>query len=166
MAPTRIFRFDSLLQIRSAREDACKRTVAARLQKILGVRQKRAELEQQLREQTDGLRLCLAERRADLDHLRMSRHWISRLQLRILETESTLAAEQSILAQERAALAEARKQTRVLEILKERQRTAWLEAEGRREQRETDDMNAARHVWLKNGSKAGRDARPTEDDLG
>src|SRR5262245_4948537 len=107
MTSGRTFRFESLMRIRSAREDVCKRAVAARLQKILSVRQKRSELEQQLRDQTDGLRLCLGEQRADLDHLRMSRHWITRLRLRILETESTLVVEQSILAQERTALAEA-----------------------------------------------------------
>lgn len=145
----RTFRFESLLRLRSAREEACRRAVGARVQKILRMRQKRSELVQQLREQTDGLRQGLVEPCADLESLRMSRHWIARLRLRILEAESTIAGEQSILAQERSSLVEARKQRRVLESLKERQRAAWMDLEARREQRATDEVNAARAARLR-----------------
>jgi flagellar export protein FliJ len=150
----RRFRLETLLRVRRAREDERKRTVAARLRAIEALRQKRAELEVQLRAQTDALRAALTGENADVNFLRWGRHWLGRLQAGIRQVDAEAAQHGAMLAHERAALAHARKETKVLERLKERQLEAWAAEEGRRQQGDLDDMNGMRFVY---GSQA-RDA--------
>jgi flagellar export protein FliJ len=70
-----------------------------------------------------------------------------------LAADAQITAQRGMLAQERAALAEARKQTKVLERLQERQRQAYLVELNRRERAELDEMNSTRfaHALLARG---------------
>src|SRR5262245_5600581 len=93
------------------------------------------------------MRGALGSDQADVNFLRWGRSWLGRLQAGIRQVDAEAAQHRAALAQERAALAVARKETKVLEKLKERQREAFLAEEARREQRDLDDMNGVRFVY-------------------
>jgi flagellar export protein FliJ len=76
-----------------------------------------------------------------------SRHWLSHLHKSALEAQSRLRSLEAKLAQERALLAEAVKQRRILEQLKERQWRRHEQEEQKRETRESDEMATARYVF-------------------
>ena len=78
--------------------------------------------------------------------LRWGRHWLGTLRRHILEIEAKVAGQQALLAGERVKLVAARKDTRVLDRLRERQRELRIERNARRERRQTDDLNLARYV--------------------
>lgn len=142
----RVFRFQTLLRVRRAREDERKRIVAARLRKIASLGRERQALEDQIRNQTEILRETLRQPRTEIVELRWGRHWVGRLRRQMLATGARIAEHRAILAQERAMLADARKETKVLDRLKERQDEAIQAFERKREQRESDDLNLARFL--------------------
>jgi flagellar export protein FliJ len=92
----------------------------------------------------------------DLDELKLGRHWLIRLRRGVLAADAQITAQRGLLAQERADLTEARRQTKVLERLKERQRQAYLVELNRHERAELDEMNVTRfaHALLARGDAA------------
>ncbi|MFQ5424696.1 MAG: flagellar export protein FliJ [Phycisphaerae bacterium] len=149
MAMQRTFRFETLRRLRKAREDDRKRIVAARLRTIATLGRQRDALESQVRQQTDVLREALTRPRAEIAGLRWGRHWVSRLRRQALEIEARIAEERALLAQERAELTAARKETKVMDRLKERQRELLMAEEARREQQDTDELNTVRFVFAR-----------------
>jgi flagellar export protein FliJ len=137
---------EALLKLRRQREDEKKRIVAARLREIATLEQRRTTLLAEIDQHTEAMRQALSAASANLDQLKMGRHWLVRLRRGVLDTDAQLNAQRVILLRERAELAEARKDTKVLERLKERQRIAYLAALNRREQMELDEMNSLRHA--------------------
>jgi len=150
MAKGFAYRLEPLLKLRRRYEDEQKRVVAARLREISVLEQRQQVLEQEIVRQAEAMRRALGAGEVEMEHLRMSRHWMLRLRRGVLETDAALSAERALLAAERQALAEARKNTKVLERLKERRREEWWTAWQRREQAELDEMNTLRfaHVNL------------------
>ncbi len=138
------YRLEPLLKLRRRYEDEQKRVVAARLREITVLEQRQQVLEQEIIRQAEAMRQALGRGEVEMEHLRMSRHWMLRLRRGVLETDAAISAERAWLAQERQALAEARKNTRVLERLKERRWEEWRTAWQRREQSELDEMNTLR----------------------
>ena len=146
MASARTFRFEALLRLRQAKEDEQKRIVAARRRKITSLQRRHDALLAQVRAETDGLRACLSGSSLQMGGLRWGRHWLGTLRRHILEIEAKVAGQQALLAGERVKLVAARKDTRVLDRLRERQRELRIERNARRERRQTDDLNLARYV--------------------
>ncbi len=157
MAKAFAYRLEPLLKMRRRYEDEQKRVVAARLRGITALEQRQQVLEQEIGRQTEVMRSVLSGEEVELEGLRMSRHWMLRLRRGVLETDAAISAERAILAHERQALAEARRNTKVLERLKERKQEVWWAALQRREQAELDEMNTLRfaHAGL-----AGDHERP------
>lgn len=147
MAARFLFRFETLLRIRKQREDEKKRVVAVRLGRIAEVRQRQDNLLVAIDDQTNSLRDALRDQAVDVDHVRWGRHWLTHLRRGVLEAESELTAERTMLAQERSRLVEARKDVEVLARLKERRREAYLAEAARREQVESDEMNTTRFIF-------------------
>jgi flagellar export protein FliJ len=150
MAKRFTFRLETLLRLRRQREDEQKRVVASRLRQIRTIEQHRHNLEDRIAEHTEAMRHLLGLEQADVDQLKVGRHWMIRLRRGMLEAEAALAAHRALLAQERVKMAETRKDTKVFERLKEKQREAFLTELERRDRAESDDFNVTRfaHVVL------------------
>lgn len=144
MAKRFTFRLETLRRLRAQREDEQKRVVAARLRKIQELETEKQQLQQRILEQTDHMRGWLNASTVDVDLLKTGRHWVLRLRRGVLETDARINVEKTMLAHERAALNEMRKQTRVLERLKEKQRETFYRELDRQEQITLDDINVTR----------------------
>lgn len=144
MAQRYKFRLETLLRLRQQREDEKKRVVASRLRKIRTLEQHKQVLETRIAQQTEVIRDLLVQERMDVDELKAGRHWMIRLRRGVLEADGALASNRAILAQERADLANARKETKVLERLKERQQEAFVAEIERQDRIEADDLNVTR----------------------
>lgn len=159
MAKQFTFRLEVLLKLRRQREDEKKRVVAARLREIATVDRRKLAFQMEIARHIQVMRESLCAAEADVDRLKMGRHWLVRLRRGVLESDAHLATLRARLAQERAELAEARKQTKVLERLKERQQEAFAAALNRREQMELDEMNSLRFAFaMAQGSPGGEKA--------
>lgn len=144
MAKRYEFRYETLLRLRRQREDERKRVVAARLREIRTLEDRRATLENRIREQTEQVRDALRSSTLNLDDLKLSRHWVIRLRRGVLETDEAIKTHRAVLSKERQHLAEAAKDKKVLERLKERRLAEYMAEMDRREQLELDEMNAQR----------------------
>lgn len=144
MAGRFAFRFETLLRLRKQREDERKRVVAARLRQIGELMERRNNLVTAIDGQTDSLRSALRGGTVDVDQVRWGRHWLTHLRRGVLDTDAELSGQRAMLAQERATLVEARKDTEVLARLRERRLEAWSAEAARREQIESDEMNTLR----------------------
>jgi len=109
-----------------------------------------SSLERQIREETGLLRSAQAPGIIDLQHTVRHRHWLGHLHRNSLEAEARLRFLEARLSQERSALAEAVKQRRILDKLKERQEQNHLNEEERRSVKAFDEMATVRYVFNKN----------------
>jgi len=141
------FRFDTMLKIRQQREDQHKRIVADRLRQIARGRGQIEAIEGQIRDELDAIRVGQGAGTIDIQQVMRHRHWLGHLHKASLEAEARLRTLEARLSQERAQLAEAVKQRRILEKLKERQHERHRAEEERRETRESDDMTTIRYVF-------------------
>jgi flagellar export protein FliJ len=144
MAKRYAFRLETLLRLRQQREDEQKRVVASRLRKIKSIEQQKQVLQVRITEQVDSMRGLLTRGQMDIDQLKAGRHWMVRLRRGVLEADGAIVANRSMLAQERVHLANVRKDTKILERLKEKQREAFLAEIERQDRIESDDMNVTR----------------------
>ncbi len=144
MAGRFAFRFETLLRLRKQREDERKRVVAARLRQIGDLMERRNNLVSAIDGQTESLRSALRGGAVDVDQVRWGRHWLTHLRRGVLDTDAELSGQRAMLAQERATLVVARKDTEVLGRLRERRLEAWNVEAARREQIESDEMNTLR----------------------
>lgn len=138
------FRLEPLLKIRRMEEDRAKRVVAERLRQIQTIQQRIVSVDALIVEAGQVMRsLILAGSIVPLEATRQ-RGYIGRLQGRLLETHMELQQQQALLVQERSALAEASKRSKILEKLKERQEMRRLAAESLAEQRQSDELGVLR----------------------
>jgi flagellar export protein FliJ len=141
------FRFETLLRLREQKQDAAMRAVATRLRTIQTITQRQESLQLRISQETAAIRESLQKSILDVDQIKWERHWLTRLRLGILEADAEIAGHRAMLAQERAALTAARKETKVLSLLKERSRLSFLAEQDRREQGDLDELNTARHAF-------------------
>ena len=138
------FRFETILRLRRQKEDLQKRVVAARIRQIQQLQERHALLTTRIAQEGEALRGHLREGMVDVDALRSARHWLVRLRQGVLQTDAEIAAHRAILAQERVALVESRKEAEVMARLRLRQETTFVAQLEREEQLETDDLNTMR----------------------
>lgn len=138
------FRFETILRLRRQKEDLQKRVVAARIRQIQQLQERHELLTTRIAQQGEALRGQLREGTIDVDALRCARHWLVRLRQGVLQTDAEIAAHRAILAQERVALVESRKEAEVMSRLRLRQETTFVAQLERDEQLETDDLNTMR----------------------
>jgi flagellar FliJ protein len=136
-----------MLKIRRQREDQHKRIVAERLGQIAEVRNEIRRLEELSSQGLDAIRAVQQAGRLDLQQALTQRGWVAHLHKASLDAQSRLGTLEARLAQERAALAEAAKQRRILEKLKERQWSRHRIEEQRQEVRASDDLTGVRYVF-------------------
>jgi flagellar FliJ protein len=149
MAKVFRFRFETMLKIRRQREDERKRVVADRLHQIAQVRKQMHSVDRQIAEEIDAIRNCQIEGTIDLQQTVRHRNWLTQLRRAALDAQSRLQFHETRLAQDRAALAEATKQRRILEKLKERQWSRHETGVRKAETREADDAATVRYVFAR-----------------
>ncbi len=142
------FRFETLLRLRQQKEDLQKRVVAVRMRQIQQLQDRHGLLTERIGQHGDSIREHLRQGQVDVDALRWARHWLVRLRQGVLETDAEIATHRAILAQERAALVESRKEAMVMSRLRERQKESYVAQLERDEQMETDDLNTMRFARM------------------
>ena len=147
MAKRFAFRFDTMLKIRRQREDQHKRVVAERIRQIAQVNERIAAIDRQIHDEIAAIRSGQESGTIDIQQVMRHRHWLGHLHRGGLEMAGRLRFLEARLAQERAVLAEAVKQRRILDKLKERQWNRHRIEEDRRETRESDDLATVRYVF-------------------
>lgn len=149
MAKAFVFRLETLLKLRQQREDRQKRVVAERLREIARVRREIESVEAQIQAQTDAVRADVSAGRIDVTKVARNRHWLSYLHRKRLEAQGHMGVLEARLAQERAVLAHAAKERKVLETLKDRQRDRYRRELDRQEVLEADDLSTVRFVFAR-----------------
>jgi flagellar export protein FliJ len=144
MARTRTFQFETLLRLREQRQKEQERVVASRLRQIQALEFRRDRLNEQISKQAELIRGAMQSREMDIDHLKLGRHWLGHLRRGVLEAQSEILTQRALLAAERASLVQVRKQTQVMDRLKEIHLAEYWAERDRREQLELDELNAIR----------------------
>ncbi len=147
MAKRFTFRFETLLKIRRQREDHHKRIVAERIRQIVAAQARLSSLHEQIAGEETAIRDRQAPGTLDMQQIVRHRHWLGHLHRCVLDTEGSIRVLEGRLAQERAALAEAVKQRKILDKLKDRQLERHLQEEQRRETNAADDLTTVRYVF-------------------
>lgn len=146
MAKRFVFRLETLLKVRRQREERQKRVVAERLRQISRVRTEIDTLQERITEQVGAMRAEVSRPSIDVVSVVRNRHWLSHLHQGRLAAESHLHVLEARLAQERAVLAQASREKKVLEKLKERQHDRYNRELERKELNEADELGTARYV--------------------
>ncbi len=147
MARRFTFRFETMLKIRRQREDQHKRIVGDRLGQITQVEEQAGALNRQIQEEMAAIRAGQEVGRIDMQQVIRHRHWLGHLHKGVLEAEARKRFLEAKLAQERVLLAEAAKQRRILEKLKEHRWAQHRYRENRQETLAADEMAIIRHVF-------------------
>jgi flagellar protein FliJ len=147
MAKRFTFRFETMLKIRREREDRHKRIVADRIREIQQIQERLGALGQQIEQEVNAMRSSAAPGVLNMQQIVHHRHWLGHLNKNILDEGARLRFLEARLAQERAALAEAAKQRKVLDKLRERQEGRYIKEQGRREMQELDEMATTRFAY-------------------
>jgi len=142
-----VFRYETLLKIRRQREDHHKRIVAERVRQIVAARGRLASLHHQIADEQDAIRTGQLPGRVDIQQIVRHRHWLGHLHRNVLDTEGSIRVLEGRLAQERAALAEAVKQRKILDKLRERRLERHMLDEQRQETNAADDLTTVRYVY-------------------
>ncbi len=140
------FRLATVLKIRKQREDAAKRVVADRLREVGQVQGEIDSLQDQILRELGMFRESHATGRIDVTQIARHRHWLIHLDQGVMLARTRLGELQDQLSGDRAALAEARKQVRVLEKLEERQYERYMKDLNRAETRELDEIGNIVHL--------------------
>ncbi len=134
------FKLQALLEIKKRAEDDIKKKLGAKNREILSSRQERVDLGKKLEsffveEKQQRLRVL------DLLSLRFSISYRSHLQKEIIKKEQDIRALMLEQEQLRGKLAFARKQSRVLELLKEKKLLEWKKEYQLEEREFADDIS-------------------------
>jgi flagellar FliJ protein len=139
------FKLDVMLDIKKRAEDEVKKELAKKNGEIFATRQEREELAARLKsffvdEKQQRLRVL------DLLALRFSIVYRGQLQKEIAQKEHRITGLVSELEQLRVRLAQARKECRVLEILKEKKFARWKKEYKKEEQEYIDDVSQKGYI--------------------
>ena len=136
-----------MLKLRRQREDQQKRVVADRLAQIVTVEQELAQLADLTQQGIEAVRSMQQDSRLDIEQTMVQRRWVTHLQQSAINARARMRELEIRLAQERTVLAEASKQRRIIEKLKERQMERHHQEELRAETRMADDLTTTRYVF-------------------
>lgn len=138
------FRLETVLKLRQRLEDEKKRVVADRLREIVQATNDRHGIQQQIEHQIDAMRGRIQQGKIDTRYIARDRHWLSRLNLQVLETQAAIRTLQAKLSMEQAELSEASKQRKILDKLRERQMFSYRQTVEKLEQKESDELAVLR----------------------
>lgn len=136
------FRLQPLLKLRKQQEDQKKRAVGVLMTQIHDLQKQALELAEAIQSEGDRLKQQYLEGKVDLHWVAHYRRYVTSVQRAIAEKIQEATSIQGKLHQARGELAEAAKQTKILEKLKEKQQKQYERKLQRKENREMDEMGA------------------------
>jgi flagellar FliJ protein len=151
------FRLESLLEIKRRNEEEVKRSLARKNGEILSSRQELNKLDKQL------LELFMEEKKQrvdilDLAALRFSLSYRVQLQKDLALKRRQIQGLESDAEKLRNLLVKARKETRILELLKEKRLGQWKKEYRAEERAFVDDVSQKSHIRKKQGESHDREA--------
>jgi flagellar export protein FliJ len=147
-----VFRLETLLRVRTLREQEAKRKVGAKRAEIARVDQLNDATQTEIDTRQRDLRQQQDRHVLDPLELQGGRAWIAHLRRQIATRMQQKAGLQDELRTLRDALRQARTQTRVLEKLRERRQREYDRTRRRREQAEADEL--AQQLHQRQGAQA------------
>lgn len=142
------FRLQTLLDVRAVREREAKRNVALQRAKIAQLDQLDTQAQAEIEAQQKALFSAQTGGALHTPDLQRGRAWVAYLRRSIAERGQMRATLRRELQDLLVALREARRQTRTLEKLREKQQAAYRRERGRREQAESDELALQLQVFF------------------
>ncbi len=141
------FRLEVVRTLRKQKEDKCRRVVAERLRQVNGVRDRMGRLMESLHDEQSVIRSHAspgdgASGVLDMSELRRRHAYVNQLRRSVTDAHGELAKLEAAFEQERARLAEASKDLKVIHKLEERQRARYELGVRRAELAEADEIGA------------------------
>ena len=146
------FRLQPLLRLRKQQEDQKKRAVGAMLTQILDLQRQALELAEAIKAEGETLKQQYVQGNVDLNWVSHYRRYVTSVQRAIAERIQAATSIQEKLHQARRKLAEAAKQTKILEKLKEKQQKQYEREWQRKENRQLDEIGTK--VFIRSGKTA------------
>ncbi len=134
------FRLEAVMKLRKQKEDENKRAVAQRLREMSKLQDHLMTLNEQIASEIRRVRENAVHAHLDASDLSKRRFWISHLQRGVLEAESRMRHLEQQLTADRAVLAEASKEYKVIETLRDKRLQAHHREQERLETIEADEM--------------------------
>ena len=134
------FRLQSLLVLKKQRENEKKRVVGNLLSEIHQQQQEALEMAQAIKTEGEKLKQQHDQKQIDLEWMGHYQIYVQHLQLSISKRITKIAQIQQQLAAAREELAQAAKEAKILEKLKEKQKQRYEEQLRRRETIEQDEI--------------------------
>ena len=140
------FRLEPLLRLRRQQEEQKKRAVGVLIREISEQQRQALQMATAVRQEGENLKHQYAQGRVDLDWAGHYRRYVSHMQMAINQRIEAVTQIQQRLQLARQELAEAAKNTKVLDKLKEKRRQRYDHELGREETRELDEVAAQGYV--------------------
>ena len=128
------------MKLRKQKEDENKRTVAQRVGEMTKLRDHLMKLNEQITSEIRKARENALHAHLDTTDLSKQRFWISHLQRGVLETEFRMRNLEKQVTADRTVLAEASKEYKVIETLRDKRLQAHNDQQERLETIEADEM--------------------------
>ena len=136
-----VFKLDGVLNLRLRTEQQAQRAAAERQAEVNRVTDELRHLNADLQSAADELRAHHLTGRVDVGYLAAHRRFTADVTRRGSALMAKIALAERSAAEAKARLAEAAKQRRILEILRDKQHARWRADETRRELAEADDAS-------------------------
>ncbi|MCZ6654082.1 MAG: flagellar export protein FliJ [Planctomycetota bacterium] len=140
------FRLEAVMKLRKQKEDENKRAVAQRVREMSKLQDHLMTLNEQIASEIRKARENAVHTHLDTSDLSKRRFWISHLQRGVLETEFRMRNLEKQLTADRTVLAEASKEYKVIETLRDKRLQAHNREQERLETIEADEMAVNRFV--------------------
>ena len=135
-----IFQLDGVLRHRERVEKDRQRELAVVLKEMARLEAELAVLDQETKQNASDVRDHHLLGELKLSFLAAHRRYMLAMQRKIIALAQKMAQHQLVVDQARTALAEASKQKKILEKLRERQQEAWTAKLNRRENSDLDEL--------------------------
>ena len=134
------------MKLRKQKEDEEKRAVAQRVREMSKLQDHLMTLNEQIASEIRKAREIAVQAHLDTSDMSKRRFWISHLQRGVLEAELRKRNLEKQLTADRTVLAEASKEYRVIETLRDKQLRAYNREQERLETIEADEMAVSRFI--------------------
>jgi len=151
------FRMEPLLKLRKMRQEQSERELAQRLAKMMSDQRQVEALERQILDQYQQIRDQYQAGDIQIMELIADRRYLNQLHQVRHHQLSVLAKSSQLADKARKHLAEAKKQTDVMQKLKERTYQRFRKEELRRETIALDDLANAKAAWMAQKSQVGEE---------
>ncbi|NLX05741.1 MAG: flagellar export protein FliJ [Phycisphaerae bacterium] len=152
------FRLEPILKLRKLRQEQQERKVAQRVALLVRARDQLAAVDQQIEQHYESIRQTDLVGTLSPDRLIGDRRYLNHLHV-VRHTEmQSLAGAQKLVDEAKLELAEAKKQTDIMEKLKERTRERFMAELRRKETLALDDVATSKYAWRRQMGDEDTDA--------